>query len=319
MSSNENDIEVSVVCMAYNQEDYIEQCLESLAMQKTSFRYEVVVHDDASTDSTADRIRRLANKYSSIVPIFQSENQFSQGKNIRKLIMPYVRGRFIAVCEGDDWWCDENKLQTQYDLLNAHPDIVACAHAVKLYSEDRKGLNGTLAPRSTECDVSTGEIIREIAPFGTNSLFFKSEYYLMPPEYMGWGVGDYPLCIWLSVNGRFVYLPREMAVYRMHAKGSWSQRMMKNTDYALRQNALIVDGLTHFDAATNGEYSGAVHSAILDYRISSMVLQRDLKGLLSGECRERIAQYPLRRQLSTFVKCFAPRLFSLIDRYRPRG
>lgn len=319
MRRSNRDIEVTVVCMTYNQEGYIERCLESLVSQKTTFRYEVIVHDDASIDSTAEIVRRFAAVHPSVVPVLQRENQLSQGKNIRKLIMPYVHGRFIALCEGDDWWCDNGKLQIQYDRLNGDSSISACAHAVKLFSEERQGFNGTLAPRADECEISVDEMVREIAPFGTNSLFFKTEYFIMPDEYMGWGVGDYPLCIWLAVNGRFLYLPKEMSAYRMHAKNSWSQRMAGDSDYAIRQNRRIIEGLRKFDDATYRKHSEAVQNAQLDFRISNAVICRDLRDLLTSDCRRRIAEYPLKRKVSTFAKCLAPRLFFLVDSYRPRS
>lgn len=319
MNPNINsEIEVTVVCMSFNQEDYIEQCLKSLVSQRTNFKYEIIVHDDASTDTTAMKIKRFAQSHPEIVLLLQNENQYSQGKNIRKLIMPYIHGRYISLCEGDDWWCDVNKLQIQYDLMQSDQSIAACAHAVRLFSEERQKFNGALAPRSTKCKITTDEIIREIAPFGTNSLFFKTQYYLMPDEYMGWVVGDYPLCIWLSINGKFVYLPDMMSVYRMNAKGSWSERM-KRADYAIHQNMMIIDGLLRFNAATDEKYSEAVQNAILDYRISNCVLEQDIKGLLANDCRSRIAEFPLKRKLSTFAKCFTPRLFSLINRYWSRG
>ena len=98
MNQQNDRVEVSVVCTTFNQENYIDRCLESLVSQKTKFRYEVIVHDDASTDSTPKRVKRFAAKHPKVVPIFQEENQFSQGVNIRSLILPHVKGRYIALC-----------------------------------------------------------------------------------------------------------------------------------------------------------------------------------------------------------------------------
>ena len=108
----EDGIVVSVYCLAYNHEQYIRDALEGFVRQKTNFRYEVLVHDDASTDNTPAIIREYAQKYPDIIkPIFQTENQYSKGvKILPEIIHPKSSGRYIAFCEGDDYWCDENKL-----------------------------------------------------------------------------------------------------------------------------------------------------------------------------------------------------------------
>ena len=115
---------VSVCCIVYNHEKYLHDCLDGILMQKTSFDYEIIIHDDASTDSSADIIRDYYAKYPSIIkPFFQSENQFSQGVPIcATFLYPRAKGKYIAICEGDDYWIDPNKLQKQVDFLELHYD-----------------------------------------------------------------------------------------------------------------------------------------------------------------------------------------------------
>ena len=118
------DILVTVVSLAYNHEPYIRQCLEGFVMQKTNFAFEVLIHDDASTDGTADIIREYELKYPDIIkPIYQKENQYSKGVFIEKTFLyPNAKGKYIAECEGDDYWIDPYKLQKQVDFLEANPD-----------------------------------------------------------------------------------------------------------------------------------------------------------------------------------------------------
>ena len=111
----DDDIKVSVICIAYNHEKYISRTLDSFLEQKTNFAYEILVHDDASTDKTAEIIKKYAEKHDCIVPILEEENQHSK-PNVRMIgdcCLPKARGQYIAVCEGDDYWVDENKLQKQ--------------------------------------------------------------------------------------------------------------------------------------------------------------------------------------------------------------
>ena len=107
------NIMVSVICLCYNHENYVKDALEGFVKQKTTFPFEVLIHDDASTDKSAEIIREYEAKYPDIIkPTYQTENQYSQGvKILRTYLLPKVRGKYIAFCEGDDFWTDENKLQ----------------------------------------------------------------------------------------------------------------------------------------------------------------------------------------------------------------
>ena len=128
MQNNEPPV-VSICCITYNHEPYIRDCLEGFVMQQTSFPFEVLIHDDASTDHTADIIREYEAKYPDIIkPIYQTENQYSKkiGSINATFNYPRAQGKYIALCEGDDFWNDENKLQIQYDFMEAHPDYSMC-------------------------------------------------------------------------------------------------------------------------------------------------------------------------------------------------
>lgn len=135
---NSHDIPlVSIKCLTYNHEKYISQALDGFLMQKTNFPFEIVVHDDASTDKTAEKIREYEKKYPNIIkPIYELENQYSKpGISINDIILPYLRGKYIAICEGDDYWIDENKLQMQVDFLENNPEYGMCFHNAIIQNE----------------------------------------------------------------------------------------------------------------------------------------------------------------------------------------
>ena len=115
----QNEIMVSVFCLAFNHENYIRQTIDSILDQKTSFPFEILIHDDASTDRTAEIIREYERRAPGIVrPIYQQNNQYSQGKNnLYEFMMPRARGKYFAFCECDDYWTDPDKLQKQVDYL----------------------------------------------------------------------------------------------------------------------------------------------------------------------------------------------------------
>ena len=126
---------VTIQCITYNHEPYIRQCLEGFVMQKTNFKFEAIVHDDASTDKTADIVREYAEKYPDIIkPIYETENQYSKSDgSLGRIMNAHTKGKYIALCEGDDYWTDPLKLQKQVDFLEANPEYVLTCHRYKIY------------------------------------------------------------------------------------------------------------------------------------------------------------------------------------------
>ena len=118
---------VSIACTTYNHEKYIAHAIEGFLMQYTPFPIEIIIHDDASTDGTADIIRKLGMSHRIIKPIFQETNQFSlKKKPLGTYVIPQCRGKYIALCEGDDYWTDPYKLKKQVDVLESHPEFAMC-------------------------------------------------------------------------------------------------------------------------------------------------------------------------------------------------
>ena len=138
-----DNIKVSVICLTYNHQKYIRQCLESLVNQETDFNYEIIVHDDASTDNTADIVREFEKQYpEKMITIYQTENQYSKNVKItRNYIFPIVRGKYIAYCEGDDFWTDNHKLQIQFDAMEKNNKLRFCVHRVLTCDESGTAAN----------------------------------------------------------------------------------------------------------------------------------------------------------------------------------
>ena len=133
-----DELMVSIRCLTYNHEPYIRQCLEGFIMHKTNFRFEAVVHDDASTDGTVAIIREYAEKYPNIIkPIYEIENQYSKHDgSLGKIMNAACTGKYIAMCEGDDYWIDPLKLQKQVDFLESHSDYYVVGMRSLLYRQD---------------------------------------------------------------------------------------------------------------------------------------------------------------------------------------
>ncbi len=134
----ESSIVVSIQCLVYNHKPFLRDCLEGFVMQKTNFKFEAIVHDDASTDGSADIIREYAEKYPDIIqPIYRTENLYQKDKvQFREMIIKHYVGKYVAICEGDDYWTDPYKLQKQVDFLEANPDYTMCFHNAEILNTE---------------------------------------------------------------------------------------------------------------------------------------------------------------------------------------
>lgn len=228
MSNDNRPIMVTIRCLAYNQENYIRQCLNGFVMQKTNFRFEAIVHDDASTDGTADIIREYAGKYPDIIkPIIEKENLYSRHDgSLAKEMDKHMRGKYIALCEGDDFWTDSLKLQKQYDFMEAHPECSLCFHADnRLLPSGEQKIH---RPKTIKEFYTTEDIILGGGGFmATNSMFYRQDLFPKgerPDFWKNSPVGDMPLMLYFATKGNIGFIDETMSSYRVNALGSWSTR-----------------------------------------------------------------------------------------------
>lgn len=215
--SCDKDIIVSVDCTAFNHEKFIQQALDGFLSQKTSFPIEILVHDDASTDNTAVIIQEYEKKYPRLIrPIYQTENQYSKGARISfDYQFPRARGKYIAICEGDDYWTDPNKLQMQVDFLEAHPEYSMCFHGAEIKFE-------TNLYTQAECkdvqdrDYTAGELLDHwVIP--TASIVMRREcahYPFKNPSAIVYG--DYFIVFACLSIGKIRGFSQKMSVYRVN-------------------------------------------------------------------------------------------------------
>lgn len=219
---------VSIKCLVYNHEPYLRQCLDGFVMQKTNFPFEAIVHDDASTDHSADIIREYAEKYPDIIkPIYETENQWSKHDGSLKHIMnDACSGKYIALCEGDDFWIDPQKLQRQVNILEAHPSYTMCYNRTKHYSDKKGKYIGENRSYNKNQIASPNDIILKGGEFvPTCSIIYRKDIESnMPVFYTQCYIGDYPLQILSALKGEVFYIDKIMSVYRMDNQNSWTSK-----------------------------------------------------------------------------------------------
>ena len=215
---------VSVSCITYNHAPYIRACLDGFLMQKTSFVFEILIHDDCSTDGTREIIEEYSKKYPDIIfPIFQTENQYSKGVRgmMARFNFPRSRGKYIALCEGDDYWSDPYKLQRQVDFLEANTDFSICFHNMKILNES----NPSALEFTNSKDQESVSSILDLASKG-NFMFTASVVFKKPKDgFPNWltdlPIGDYAIHLFNAQFGKIKFLDQVMGVYRIHAGGVW--------------------------------------------------------------------------------------------------
>lgn len=265
MNNTENKVMVSVNCITYNHERYIGEAIESFLMQKTNFAYEILIHDDCSTDSTPKIIKEYEKKYPELIKvIYEKENQYSKGSKLIPLNEKIASGKYIAFCEGDDYWTDPYKLQKQVDFMEQHPEYSMCTHSALTVDANGEKLSMTVRPSVGNKEFSIEEIIiNDGSLFPSNSMLYRLNLVKDRPKfYLNAPVEDYPLTIYSALKGKVYNFDEVMSAYRVEAIGSWSEKMMNNIQYFITQKKRIVLMLQEIDAYTNYEFHDTIHNRI---------------------------------------------------------
>lgn len=235
---------VSIVSLAYNHAPFIRQCLDGFVMQKTNFNFEVLIHDDASMDETADIIREYEKKYPDIIkPIYQTENQYSKGvKILADILFPSAKGRYIALCEGDDYWTDPYKLQKQVDFLEANPDYVMCSHNFKVYHEEKKTfiIDSYYDNYSEQknCTYTLDEYFNLWYTQPLTCIFRNGSYLNKIPHKKYKYFRDNIFFYYVLKEGKGILMSEIMAAYRKHSNGIFSGNSKINNHHIEADNLL---------------------------------------------------------------------------------
>ncbi|AWE06763.1 glycosyl transferase family 2 [Lysinibacillus sp. 2017] len=285
-----NEIMVSICCITYNHEDYIADAIEGFIKQKTNFKYEIIIHDDASTDRTAEIIREYENRFPDIIkPIYQIENQYSKGVSVSALVRKKQRGKYIALCEGDDYWTDEYKLQKQVSYMEENPECTFCFSNAHVEDQNNKGRNRLVIPWLTENKnyfnnrsrrYSAGELqlLGFIPPM--SFLYPKRVLDNLPNWYFDAPVGDNAVKLIATSYGYAYYMNESMCIYRFNVPGSVTTNWKKeNTEQIVQRCNGFITMLENFNEYTNKKYDSEIELSKLTWEIQRLRLMGDYKRL----------------------------------------
>ena len=261
---------VSICCAAYNHEAYIEDALKGFLMQECDFEYEILIHDDASTDKTAEIIRAYERRYpDKIFPIYQTENQYSQGKKYSDLNYERVRGKYVAICEGDDYWTHPQKLAKQIKAMQEKPEFGLSFHKAKELNVEQNSTkeignylnkdgivaiediiiktNGMIPTAST---IITADVMRQVLEFKSTRPYLT--------------VGDTYIHILGALKAQgAIYINDAMSIYRFMRSASWSTTWLTSPNKQIQHIDAIQKSFNDLDEITNHQYSSAFESSII--------------------------------------------------------
>lgn len=300
---------VSIICNAYNHEKYIRDALDGFVMQKTDFPFEVLVHDDASTDRTADIIREYEKRYPNIIkPIYQTENQYSKGCGaVGKIQRARATGKYIALCEGDDYWTDPLKLQKQVDAMERHLEVDICAHASYGVNAAAKEIKTEFAPADKDSVLSAENVICGGGGYvATSSLLYRRQLDDNIPEFRKSMNIDYALQIHGSLRGGMLFLRDNMSCYRMRAVGSWSSRNYENIGLTINFLNRLCKMLNTLNDFTNKEYESIIKQIILGHEFKKHLLKENYSKIKKAPYNDIYKQLPIKEKIKISIKQYIP-------------
>lgn len=266
---------VSIDCTTYNHENFIRDAIEGFLMQKTTFPVEILIHDDASTDKTASIVREYEEKYPHLIkPIYQTENQYSKRDGtIGRIQRGRARGKYIALCEGDDYWTDPLKLQKQVEFLEGNEEYSMCFHNALVDYED-KSKNRFFNKIRRSKEISLKMIIGEwIIP--TASIVFRHEMIEMPDWASKIYSGDMTLALMAAKNGKLFYFNDNMSVYRKRFDNESVSAMMINRKRYIKLQYVKI--LEYYNIETDFVYFNELHNEINYNLLSLKVEEKKIK------------------------------------------
>lgn len=226
MERTVSEIMVSICCITYNHEEYIAQAIDGFLMQKTNFKIEILIGEDCSTDKTREIIEEYANKHPSVIKLITSETNVGPTKNTKRVIS-IASGKYVALCDGDDFWTDDRKLQRQIDFLENNAEFAICCHytrviddsATLVYKADKLvpfeyTYNDLLLGNRQE--TRTSSVVCRNSP--ELKQIFENDWF-----YKTFGF-DVFLKLYITANtgGKIYVIPEVMSTYRLHSGGIYS-------------------------------------------------------------------------------------------------
>lgn len=310
------NILLSVNCITFNHGKYIRETLESILNQKTNFKFEVLIHDDASKDDTQAIIKEFQARYPEVIkPILREENQYSKGIKRIGYLNNHTRakGKYIAWCEGDDYWVDETKLQQQVDYLESHDDCTLVFHNADMINTVTGKSEGIMIPEHIESRECTVGDLLELRFIPTASVVYRKWTLDNPPDwYMDAVVGDLPNNLISTSFGYAYYINKVMSVYRVgnmnSAMNKWEIEQ-KNIEAKINHTRKYKTMLEEFNKYSDYRFDEDVKKVILEYDFNEELFRGNIKKMKEEKYSDFYKALTTKNKAAIYMMKYIPQVF----------
>lgn len=298
------DTMVSICCVTYNQKQYITKAVDSFLMQETRYKYEIIIQDDASTDGTQQILMEYKNKYSDKIRLnLHTENEYSKGVPTLCKVMQQAKGKYIAICEGDDYWTDSSKLERQINYMEEHPKCSFLCTASEYINDDGDYL-GKYEELKISKKFTVVDLLQHGYCFPTASYFFPSKYIEKVPEFyfLSNPIDDMPLQLLCTYYSYGYYLNEITCAYRQNSVGSWNQTVKQIASKRVESHNNMIKMYKEFNLWTDKKFEDSIKIAIIIEEFNIIMATQDYVKLKNRKYKKYIKtlNYKTRARL-----CFA--------------
>ena len=312
---------VSIICNTFNHEKYVADALESFVNQKTNFEYEILVYDDASTDSTQAIIRKYEEKYPHLIkPVYQTVNQYSQGLRPGHQNRQRASGKYVAMCEGDDYWIDPEKIQKQVDYMEQHPECTFCFSNGYVSYDNELKIDRPIVPwdanailKEDSQDYNAGEL-ELIGYIPTASFMYRRALPFLPVE-EGSFMGDAYMKLSMTSHGYAHFFPECMCAYRRGVTESATALWEKKPDQYAAQCDSFIKLYDSIQAPTNHMYDDVFRMRVCQWKITknySLKNYSELKRIAASGDLKYLKKGNAYSRVNYWAKCIMPKTFDFV-------
>ncbi|WP_158555782.1 glycosyltransferase [Peribacillus glennii] len=317
------DVLVSINCITYNHENYIADAIESFIMQKTNFDFEIQIGEDCSTDNTRTIVQKYASMHPGKIKLITSEKNVGARQNSMRL-RSNAKGKYIAICEGDDFWTDPYKLQKQVDYMESNPECSMCFHAAEIVEESGTPTKEFVRPYQQTCKSPIEDIISGGGGFcATPSILYKKKFMEDPPEfYKNAHVGDYPMQMIVASQGYAYYIDEVMAAYRAGGHSSWTSKLNSGVnvvDKKIKVKQGDIKLLNEFNHYTYNKYESVIENTIMLREFEILLLENRINDIKKSKYKVFYDNLSIKEKTKINSKFFFPKIYSTIVELKSYG
>lgn len=305
---------ITVLVMTYNHVNYISQALDSILCQKCEVDFDILIHDDCSNDGTYELLMDYKERNPDKIRIIrQSERRFlNDGFNMMlyKYVVPNIDSKYVAYCDGDDYWINENKLQIQYSFMETHPEYSLCCHCAYQLKNNNDMSSKWFINDERDLDISDFINDKPGVCVATSSIFIKSTVLCNFPNWRKqYPVEDVPMLMLSAMMGKIYRFKDVMCVYRQFSQGSWSSQNSGSKNRMIKHLKEMSESLKHFDQETDNYYHSMVVIQLNFYSFRIALLNNDYKNIFDKNNRKHFNKLEKKEKMKLWFQYKMPLLY----------